>query len=167
MMKNYRIELKWAIVFVLMTLTWMVIEKLAGMHSTHIDKHAIFTNLIAIPAITVYVLALRDKRQNFYKGTMSYKQSFVSGLIITLLVTAISPLTQVIVSEAIAPEYFPNMILYAVTEGNMTQEAAEAYFNLKSYIVQGLIGAPLMGLLTTALVALFTKSKTKKQLVAA
>ncbi len=166
-MKNYRIELKWAIVFVLMTLTWMVIEKLAGMHSTHIDKHAIFTNLIAIPAITVYVLALRDKRQNFYKGTMSYKQSFVSGLIITLLVTAISPLTQVIVSEAIAPEYFPNMILYAVTEGNMTQEAAEAYFNLKSYIVQGLIGAPLMGLLTTALVALFTKSKTKKQLVAA
>ena len=113
-MKNYRIEIKWAMVFVLMTLSWIVIEKLSGMYTTNIDKHAIVTNIIAMPAITVYVLALLDKRRNYYHGAMTYKQGFVTGLIITLIVTAFSPLTQVIVNEVIAPEYFPNMIAYTV-----------------------------------------------------
>ena len=41
----------------------------------------------------------------------------------------------------------------------MTQEAAEKYFNLKSYIIQGMVGAPIMGIITTTIVALFTKKK--------
>jgi hypothetical protein len=41
----------------------------------------------------------------------------------------------------------------------MTQEAAENYFNMKSYIIQGLIGAPVMGLITSAIVAIFTRKK--------
>jgi hypothetical protein len=160
-MIHYRIEIKWAIVFVLMTLTWIVIEKLTGMYTTNIDKHAIVTNIIAIPAVTVYVLALMDKRKNYYHGAMTYKQGLVTGLIITAFVTAFSPITQLLVN-VIAPEYFPNMIAYTVAQGKMTPEAAEANFNLKSYIIQGLIGAPIMGLLTTAMVAMFTAREAKK-----
>lgn len=158
-MKNYKIEVKWAVIFMIMTLVWMLLEKLAGLHSKHIDKHLIYTNFIAIPAIAVYVFALLDKRKNFYGGAMSYKQGFNSGLLITLFVTILSPLTQVITSLLITPEYFPNVIDYCVSQGKMTQEGAESYFNLKSYIIQGLIGAPVMGLLTTALVAIFTRRK--------
>ncbi len=82
-MKNYRIEVKWALVFMAMMLIWMLIEKMAGLHSTHIDKHVIYTNFVAIPAIAVYVFAMLDKKRNFYDGTMSYKQGFVFGLIMT------------------------------------------------------------------------------------
>jgi len=156
-MSTYRIEIKWAIIFVIMTLVWMVIERLAGLHSTHIEKHVIFTNFIAIPAIAVYVFALLDKRKNFYNGSMTYRQGFLTGIIITLIVTILSPLTQSITSFIITPDFFANMIQYAVNTGNMTQEAAEGYFNLKSYIIQGLIGAPIMGLITTAIVAIFTR----------
>jgi len=159
-MKNLKIEIKWAIIFAVMQLLWMLLERLTGLHSVHIDKHAIITNFIAIPAIAIYVFALLDKRKNFYQGIMTYKQGFVSGLIITLFVTVFSLLTQYITSTIISPDYFPNVIKYAVSEEQMTQEAAENMFNLKSYIIQAPIGAFIMGLLTAAIVAIFTRKKS-------
>lgn len=158
-MKNIKIEIKWAIIFALMTLLWMVLERSVGLHDTHIDKHAVYTNFIAIPAISVYVFALLDKRKNFYHGKMTYLQGFICGLIITLFVTVLSPLTQYITSTIITPDYFENAIAYGVSTGKTTPEAAEDYFNLENYIIQGLIGAPFMGLITTALVAIFTRKK--------
>jgi len=71
-MSNLKIEIKWAIIFSVIGLMWMVLEKLVGLHSTHIDKHMYLTNLFAIPAIIVMVLALKDKKRVFYKGLMSY-----------------------------------------------------------------------------------------------
>lgn len=162
-MKNYKIEIKWAVIFMIMALVWILLEKLAGLHTTHIDKHPIYTNFIAIPAVALYAFALLDKRKNFYGGVMSYKQGFNSGLLITLFVTVLSPLTQLIVTLLISPEYFPNVIKYTVSQAKMTQERAERYFSLKSYIIQGLIGTPVMGLLTTAIVALFTQHKTTEE----
>lgn len=158
-MNKYRVEVKWAIIFVLVTLFWMFLEKLAGLHGERIDKHATFTNLFAIPAIAVYVFALLDKRRNFYKGAMTYKQGFLCGLIITVITTVLSPLTQYISSALITSDFFSNAIRHVVDTGKMDQAAAEEYFNLKSYILQGLIGTPIMGIITTAIVAIFTRTK--------
>ena len=161
-MKNIRIELKWALIFVGMSLLWMVLEKAVGLHSTHIGMHMYLTNLFAIPAILVYVFALKDKKKNYYSGQMSYKQGFVSGLIITVIVTLLAPLTQWITSTIITPEYFPNVIAHSVDTGFYeTVEEAEAYFNLKNYMVQSTIGALVMGVLTTAIVTLFVRTKSK------
>ena len=156
-MKNLKIEIKWSIIFVLMSLLWMIVEKISGLHGEHIDKQMIYTNFMAIPAIAIYVFALLDKRKNYYHGFMTYKQGFITGLIITAIVTVLSPLTQYLTSAVITPEYFPNIIRYSVANGNMTQQEAEEYFNLKSYIIQGLIGAALMGTATSAIVAIFTR----------
>ena len=160
-MKKYQIELKWALVFVGMTLIWMIGEKLLGYHSEKIDQHEVITNFIAIPAIAVYVFALLDKKKNFYKGQMNYLQGFISGIIISVIVAAISPLTQYLTSVVISPEYFPNIIKYAVDNGKATQAEAISYFNLKSYIIYGVIGALGMGAVTSAIVAIFVKSKNK------
>lgn len=160
-MRSYRTETKWAMLFMLMTLGWMVLERAAGLHDKYISRHAIFTNFIAIPAILLYVLALREKRQRDYGGSITYRQAFMSGLIVTLIITVFSPATQYITSTWITPHFFDNMISYAVREGKSTQPEAEAYFNLKSYIQQGLIGAPVMGLITTAIVAFFVSRKKK------
>jgi hypothetical protein len=140
----------------------MTLERLFGLHDSHIDKHAIYTNFIAIPAIAIYVLALLDKRNNFYGGFMSYKLGFISGLIITLIVTLFTPLIQYITSTIITPDFFTNMIDYTVSEGLMQRGEAEDFFNLKSYMIQASIGAPVMGLITTAIVAFFTKKSGEK-----
>jgi len=165
-MKSLKIEIKWAIIFALMQLLWMLLERLTGLHHEHIDKHAIFTNFIAIPAITIYILALLDKRKNFFQGVMTYKQGFTTGFFITIFMTVFSIVTQYISSTIISPEYFANMIKYAVNEGKMTQEAAENMFNLKSYIIKEPIGAFIMGLLTTSIFAIFTSNKNATERVA-
>jgi hypothetical protein len=158
-MSKYKIEIKWAVIFVFVIMLWMVFEKLIGLHSTHIDKHAIYTNFFAIPAIIIYVFALLNKRKNYFNGIITWKQGFIAGLIITLIVTVLTPLTQLIISNIITPEYFPNIIEYSVGEGMMTREEAEKYFSLGSYIMQGLIGTFIMGIITSAIVAFFIKKK--------
>lgn len=162
-MKTRTIEIKWAIIFSVVGLLWMLLEKLTGLHSTHIDKHMYLTNLFAIPAIIMMVLALKDKKRNFYKGQMSYKQGFVSGLIISVFIALLSPLTQWITSTIITPEFFPNVIAYSVETGYHKSVAeAEAYFNLKNYIIQSSIGALIMGIITTAVIMVFLQTKSKK-----
>ena len=161
-MKNIKTELKWALIFVVVSLLWMLLEKLAGLHSTHIDKHFYLTNLFAIPAILVFVMALKEKKKKDFGGSMSFKQGFVSGAIITIVVTVLSPLTQWITSTYITPEYFPNVIEHSLETGfHATREEAEAYFNLSNYMVQSVIGALVMGLITSAIVAFFVRTRSK------
>lgn len=158
-MKKIGIEIKWGILFIVIQLLWMFGERVAGLHDENIEKHALVTNFFALIAIVVYVVALLDKRKNTYHGKMTWKQGFISGLIITVVVTIFTPLSQYITSALISPHYFQNMIVYALDTGKMTQEAAEANFNMKSYIIQSAVFAPVVGVITSAIVAIFTKKR--------
>lgn len=160
-MQAIRTEIKWAFIFIVMSLLWMLLEKLSGLHSTHIDMHMYLTNLFAIPAIIVYVMALKDKKKTDFSGQMSYKQGFVAGLIMTLIITVFAPLTQWITSTVITPEYFPNVIAHSLETGYYaTLEEAEAFFNLKNYMIQSTIFTFVMGIVTTAVVAIFVRTKS-------
>jgi hypothetical protein len=156
-MKKYITEIKWGCIFILALLLWMGFEKMMGWHDVNIDQHAMMTNFFAIPAIVIYILALLDKRKRDYGGVMSWKQGFVTGLIITVVIAILSPLAQFIIHNIISPDYFENIREYTVTMGEMTQENADAYFSMSSYITQSVIGALAMGVLTSAVVAAFTR----------
>jgi hypothetical protein len=158
-MKNIRIEIKWGVLFILLGLIWMVFEKSMGWHDVHIDKHATYSMIFAPIAVALYVFALMDKKKNFYGGRMSYMQGFITGLIITLVVVILTPLSQYITSTYITPDFFSNVIAYSVSSGAMEPEAAQQYFNLKNYVIQGTIFAAVMGLVTSALVSIFFRSK--------
>lgn len=159
-MSRYKIEIKWAAIFIAMTLLWMVLEKLIGLHDKYIDKQYYLTNLYAIPAVLIYVYALLDKKKNYFSGQMNYLQGFVTGLIITLIITIFSPLTQCVISYVITPEYFTNVIEASVKGGHYkTIEEAQKAFNFKNYAVQSTIFAFGMGVVTSLIVAFFIKSK--------
>lgn len=159
-MKNISIEFKWAIIFSLMGLVWMLLEKLSGLHSTYIDYHLYLTNLFAIPAIWVMVLALKDKKKKHYSGNITYLNGLMSGIVLSVFIAAISPLTQWVTSYVISPEYFPNVIKRSVELGYYkTTAAAEANFNYNSYATQGVIGALVMGIVTTAIAMIFLRTK--------
>lgn len=159
-MKNLKIEIKWALIFSVMGLLWMLLEKLTGLHSTHIDKHMYLTNLFAIPAIIMMVLALKEKKKKFYGGRMYYNKGLISGIYLSLFIALLSPITQYITSTIITPEYFPNVIAYSVESGfHQSVEEAETYFNLENYVVQSTIGAFIMGVITTAIAMIFIQSK--------
>jgi len=162
-MANIKIEIKWAILFSAMALLWMLLEKWSGLHSTYIDYHLYLTNLFAIPAIWFFVLALKDKKKNYYNGRITYKQGLISGIILSVIIALVSPLTQWITSYIITPEYFPNVIKRSVELGYyQTTAEAEANFNYKNYAIQGMIGSLMMGIVTTLIVMIFLKTKAKE-----
>ncbi|WP_019038488.1 DUF4199 domain-containing protein [Psychroflexus tropicus] len=155
-----KVEIKWALIFILSLLLWMLLERLLGLHDEYIDLHQYITMLYAIVAIVIYVLALKDKRKSAYSESASYSQLFKSGLIITLIITAFSPLSQYIISEVITPDYFTNIITHSVESGYYESvEQAKAEFNLENYILTSTIWAFVMGLATTAIVSIFLKNK--------
>ena len=162
-MKNIKIEIKWAIYFALMTLGWMLLEKISGLHGKYIDYHLYLTNLFAIPAIWFMVLALKDKKKNFYNGNMSYRQGLIAGIIISLIIALLSPLTQWVTTYLISPEYFPNVIQRSVELGYFkTTAEAEANFNYKNYAINSTIFAFVFGVVTTAIAMIFIRTKSQK-----
>ncbi len=157
MLHNRKTEIKWGLIFVAMQILWMAMENLVGLHGEHIDQHSIYTNFIAFPAFAIYILALQEKRKKDFGGLMTYRQGLISGLIITAVVMVLSPVVQWLFSYVISPDFFANAIAYAVESGKMTREDAEAYFNFNSYLVQVIIGTPVMGIFTSLIVALVTR----------
>lgn len=162
MLTNFKIEVKWAFIFTLMTLVWMVMEKAVGLHDQYLDKHMIYTNLIAIPAVAIYVFALLEKKRKFYLDDMDFKKGLKCGLVMTLIIAILAPFTQYIISTYITPEYFQNVIKLAVEKKMMTQVQAEEYFSLKNYMKQSAYGALVMGVITSAIVAAIVRTKQKK-----
>src|SRR5690606_13610699 len=72
-------EIKWALIFSVATLAWMLAEKVSGLHDRYIDYQMYLTLLFLIPAVWIYLLALKNKRKKDYGGRFTYFQGFVSG----------------------------------------------------------------------------------------
>jgi len=158
-MKNYNIEIKWAIRFSLLMLAWAIGEKLTGLHDAHIANYWIYTNLFAIPALLFYSLALIEKKQSFFNGNISWKQGVVSGIVLSFLIAILNPIVQVVIYNSISPQFFENIIEYKTKHSHMSLETAKAYFNLKSYLIQTTFTNLSLGTITGALVSYFIKSK--------
>ena len=46
-MKNFSIEIKWTLRFILLVLAWAIGEKFMGLHDQHINQYAVYTNLLS------------------------------------------------------------------------------------------------------------------------
>lgn len=156
-MKHLKIELKWSIVFTIMTLAWMLLEKTLGWHDEKIANHYWITLLFLPFAIFMYVLAIREKRRRFYHKKITWKQAFYSGVMLSVFTAALSPLAQYITHNYITPEYFINVREYSVTNKLMTFEAANDYFNITNYSMQVALGILIGGSIISAIIAFFLK----------
>lgn len=161
-MNKHIIELKWAIIFMVSMLLWMVLEKVSGLHNEHVSMHSSLTNLFAIVAFTVYILALWEKRKFSYGGIMTWKQGFISGLIISAIIAILSPIGQLISHYVISPDFFTNVAAEAVRQKMMTSDEAANYFNFKNYLIQSVAGALIMGLVTSAIASLIVTNINNK-----
>jgi len=158
-MKNFRTELKWAAIFTLCHLAWFSLENLCGLHGKHLSRYPLLSLLIAIPGLAVYYFALKEKKQGFFNGKMSYMQGLMSGVILSILIGVLSPIATVISMSFISPDLSDMLIQEAVASGRMSQPAAESFYSLSSSISSGIFNAPIFGFLASAIVAFFVKSK--------
>jgi len=159
-MNAIKIELKWAFLFTIMSLGWIFLEKITGLHDEHIAYHPYFTWFFFIPAILFYVMAISERKKKYYKSHFKYKNAFVSGLILTLIITLLAPLGQYISVEYISPEYFENAIKASVEAGYYSSESeARAVFNTPNYMLQSTVFALFSGIVITLIVGIFVRSK--------
>ena len=155
--RKVRIELKWAIIFTIMMLSWMLLEKTLGYHDEKIADHEWLTMVFLPFAILMYVLAMRETRRRVYGRKLTWLQGFTSGLILTLFIALLSPLAQYITHNYITPEYFENVKNYSVTNNLMKIDEANDYFSLNNYLWQSFIGALLGGAITSAIIAILMR----------
>lgn len=162
-MKNFKIEMKWAFVFSITSLFWVVLEKLFGWHDVAIEKELFGTYFFAIPSVLIYWLALCDKKNNFFNKNITWQQGMVTGVYLSFFIALFSPIVQLLSYKFVSPEFFQNMIRYVVLDKKMTEVAAAAYFCLNSYIKQGVFSSLSIGVVISAIVAYFLQSHTIKK----
>jgi len=161
-MKNIKIELKWAILFTIAYLTWMLLEKTLGWHDEKVDNQY-WLRFFYIPiSILFYFLALKESRRRIYHKHISWLQAFWNGLLLAFFIVLLVPFSQYIIHTYLSPEFFPNMIKYSVNNELLTLEEAEAEYNLRSYIFGSMITAAIAGTIASGLVAIFV-SRLKEE----
>lgn len=158
-MKNFSIEIKWALRFTLLTLAWAIGEKAIGLHDEHIENYGMYTNLFVIPALLFFYLAIREKKKYVYNNSMTFRQGFVAGLVMSGIIALFTPAVQYVIYKSITPHFFDTIIDYKVKNHYITLENAKIYFNLKTYIIESSFTALSKGFITGALVSLFLRNK--------
>jgi len=156
-MSRFKIEYKWALLISLMILLWMALEEKLGWHDQRIAHYTIYKMSIMLPIVLYFGMALGDKRKNFYNGKMTFGQSFLTGLKITLLLTLLGPILQLVVSLYISPHFFKNAIEFAIQNSNEMSQDIEKYFCLSNYIIQSTVQLFLAGLLSSFFLSLFIR----------
>ncbi len=157
-MKNFTIEIKWAIRFTLLTLAWAIGEKFIGLHDQYIALYGLCTNLIAIPALLFYIMALKEKKKYFFNNEMNWSQGFISGVVLSFFIALLSPMAQFAIYSNITPHFFDTIIEYKVKH-HMDLAVAKKYFNLNSYMLQSAFGDLSTGITAGALISLVIRNK--------
>ena len=149
---SIKIEFRYAILTSLCTLLWLILEYTVGLQDNYISLHPYVSVLamILIPVIT-YRLSLIEKLDK--KGKLSFKDAFTSGLILTLFATVLAIPIQLIFHKLINPDFFANMIQYAITHGKERLEQAAQYFNLKTYLIESTLGTFVVGVIISLILA--------------
>lgn len=160
-MKKFFTEIKWSFLFTITSVLWLFLEKFTGFHNEKIGSYFYISLLFGIVYIIIFTLALKEKRTTFYNGVITYKQAFISGAILTLLIAAISPLVQVLFHEVISPDFFKNAIANVLKSRPGNEEFATGYFNLRSFISQGFLNILSLGIVLSAIIAYFIQTKKR------
>lgn len=159
-MEKFKIELKWAVIFSICLLLWMYFEKTMGWHDEKVRFQPIYTMLFGFIAIIIYVLALLNKKKEYYNNQIDWKQGFLSGAILSLFIAFFTPIVLYVTFENISPDYFTNIINYKTENSKMTLEDAKKYFSLSNYMYTNTFSALSNGIVMSAIIAFFIKSKT-------
>lgn len=158
MIQTFKIEIKWALIYSIAYLIWMYFESKMGWHDTKIGLEPIY-NLLFLPfSILLIGLALFDKKRNHYKNEMDWKKGFISGIILSVLITVLNPVVLYISFNYISPDFFTNAIQAATAEG-FPLEKAKAQYNLNTAISNSVFDKLSFGVVISAAVSYFIRTK--------
>lgn len=153
-----KLEIKFAFVYCVVSLSWLLLEFLVGLHTKYIEYHPLVTMFALVPSVLIYRKALLSKKE-LLGGTIMLQQAIKSGMLLTIFIALLSPLALVIFHYLINPHFFADMIKYSVDNKKATLEQATDYFNFNSYLQMTISGGIFIGILITVISALIVRNK--------
>lgn len=157
-MKKIGIEIKWAAIFTVFYCLWAIIEKSTGNHSDF-SNIILLGMLFILIVIVLSVFAFLDKKNNYYNKKWDFKQAFRFGLFLAGITALLNPIAHYIIYNSISPDYFSNLIAYQVAKGRETQEILEKTYNFDSSMYQSMRDILSFGIVLSAILAYFLKTK--------
>jgi hypothetical protein len=158
-MKQFSIELKWAFNFFIASMLWMMLEKFLGYHDDKIQYQPLFSMLFGFVTLVIYIFALKDKKINFYHNQMNWREGFVSGLTLSLVIALFTTMIEYTKHHVISPYFLETMQKIIVEQNKMTLENAENFFTFSNTLSQSIFYVISFGSVLAALISLVIKSK--------
>lgn len=160
-MKNFSIEIKWALRFTLLVLAWAIGEKAIGLHDEYIENYGMYSLLFAFPAFMFYYLAIIEKKKYFYNNSITFRQGFISTIVLSAMIALVNPAAQYVIYKSVTPHFFDNMIAYKISSKNypMTMENAKLLFNLNIYMLESTFTGLSKGLIAGAIISMMIRNK--------
>ena len=159
---KFKIEVQYSLLIFVVTLFWVVFEKQMGWHDVHIADHATFSLIYDFILLTLFAFAFLTQRVAHVEKARSWWSRLGFGIRISLMVTVLSPLVQWLIHEVISPNFFENIINYAVENNYLSTNEAVAKFNLKNYVFENLIGTSIIGFIYSLLLATIIPNQKRK-----
>jgi len=161
MLDRFKIEFRWASIFTAINLVWVYVEKYLGFHDELSYLHPVLSFLLIIPIGICIFFSLKQKRETYYSGHITWQKAFMSGAFLSLLIAALSIGTVYVMTLYVSPDFFDNAIKISVEKG-ANEAFVEQRFNLNAYIKDTMMFYLAAGVMISALMALLIKSKTKQ-----
>jgi hypothetical protein len=157
-MKKFEIELKWATAFTAISIAWVYLEKFLGYHDAKVSSQAIFSFWLMIPQALIYIVAIRQKREKYYGGEITWQKAFISGVVLSAVIAGLSPAAIYLMLEFISPEFLSNIVEVRAEQG-MPREGLVQIYNLNNMVTQAIFNNLATGVFFSAIIALFLKNK--------
>uniref|UniRef100_UPI00404980E0 DUF4199 domain-containing protein n=2 Tax=Flavobacterium sp. TaxID=239 RepID=UPI00404980E0 len=162
-MKQFSIEFRWAFTYLLAQTLWIMLEKTLGFHQEKIQYQPVFSMLFIFVLILIYTLAIREKKAKVYQGNMTWREGFVSGLMLTLIMALFTTMTEYTKHNVISPYFLDNMKALILKEGKMSVENANEFFSFSNTLSQSIFYVISVGVVITSIVSLIVRSKVTNQ----
>lgn len=158
-MKNFSIEIKWAFIIGFLGLIWIFVEKYLGYHDEKVGWYQLFSILFFPFMVLGYYFGLREKKHKYYNGNLSWSHGFISGIIISAILTLLAPFGQFLTHNFLSPDLSAKAIELATSKDTMTFEQANTYYSLNSYMMQSVFTTLSTGVVIGAVIAYFIRTK--------
>lgn len=157
-MKKFEIELKWASAFTAISIAWVYFEKFLGYHDEMVSSQAVFSFWLLVPQALIYIVAIRQKRERFYNGEITWQKAFISGVVLSAIIAGLSPAAIYIMVEFVSPEFLSNIVEVRAEQG-VPREGLEQIYNLNSMVTQAIFNNLATGVFFAAVIGLIFKNK--------
>jgi hypothetical protein len=147
-----------AISYFFIFIIWKACEKLIGLHDNNINLYPIISDLIIFPLILLYSTGFKKYRIGL-GGKITFINGIGFGLMATLFIIALTPMSTWIFDQFINPNFYASMIQYQVKNHLSTLEIATQSFNHENFKQSCMLGNTATGTLLTIVLAIISSKK--------